>query len=81
MRDAISGDRVRVRMSRMKADGEDEADGHADRSKGPERNKTTRRHHRRQRGFWFVIPDGTVLREPILARDASAKNAGRTTRS
>ena len=77
MRDAISGDRVRVSMSRMKESGRG---GRSGRTRGRveevlQRNKTRFAGTiARQRGLWFVIPDGTVLREPILARDASAKN-------
>ena len=77
MRDAISGDKVRVRMSRMKESGRG---GRGGRTRGQveevlQRNKTRfAGTMAKQRGFWFVIPDGRVLREPILARDASAKN-------
>jgi ribonuclease R len=77
---AITGDRVRAQVSR-KGRGTGRGSGAQEKrisgrvSKILERNKTRFAGTiSKQRGSWFVIPDGKALREPILARDAGAKD-------
>jgi len=79
--DAVSGDRVRVAVQGRGSSGGRGAGG--GQSRGPagrvleilERNKTRfTGTTAKQRGSWFVIPDGKEIREPILVRDAGAKS-------
>ncbi|MDG2031243.1 MAG: VacB/RNase II family 3'-5' exoribonuclease [Phycisphaerales bacterium] len=78
--DAITGDRVRAAVTRQaKATGRGSGEREV-RTSGRvveilERKKTRFTGTiQKRKGAWFVIPDGRSLREPILARDASAKN-------
>ena len=80
MMDAISGDHVRVVMNRPGGRPGGGPGRQGQRTRGRivevlERNKTSfTGTMARQRGEWYVLPDGKRLRTPILARDAAAKN-------
>ncbi len=78
--DAITGDRVRAAVTR-KARATGRGSGERElRTSGRVISVLERKKTRftgtieKRKGAWFVIPDGRSLREPILARDASAKN-------
>jgi ribonuclease R len=78
--DAITGDRVRAAVTR-KARATGRGSGEREvRTSGRVMSVLERKKTRftgtieKRKGSWFVIPDGRSLREPILARDASAKN-------
>ena len=80
VKDGITGDRVRVAVLRKSSRS---GFGSGGQDRGPsgrvlevlQRNKTTFAGTiAKQRGSWFVIPDGKEIREPILVRDAGAKN-------
>ena len=77
---AISGDRVRVVVTRKgrptgRGSGEREMRIAGRVVRILDRKKTTFTGTvARRRGTWLVIPDGRKLREPIIARDASAKD-------
>lgn len=77
---AISGDRVLARVLRRDGRRGRGAVGHEGRVSGRIIEVIKRNRTRftgtiaKQRGSWFVLPDGRDLREPILVRDASAKN-------
>jgi ribonuclease R len=78
--DALSGDRVRVRVRRDKRRG-----GTGAIARSPyvgqivevlERKRARFTGElRRQGGQWLVFPDGRELREPVVVRDPEAKNA------
>ena len=78
--DAITGDQVRavvMRKGRGNHRGSGTAEGRLSGRivKVLERKKTRFSGTvSRKRGSWFVIPDGKALREPILVRDAGAKD-------
>ncbi|MEE2681056.1 MAG: VacB/RNase II family 3'-5' exoribonuclease [Planctomycetota bacterium] len=80
MMDAISGDRVRVMMTRGGGGRGGGSGNQRDRTRGRiveilERNKTSFTGSvARQHGEWYVLPDGKRLRTPILARDGASKN-------
>lgn len=80
IKDAISGDRVRVAVQRKNNRG---GMGVGGRARGPAGRvlEVLERHKMRftgtvtgQRGTWLVIPDGKEIRNPILVRDAGAKS-------
>jgi len=78
--DAISGDRVRAAVMRKgrptgRGSGRLEVKTSGRVLEVIERRKTafTGSMHR-QRGSWFMIPDGRTIREPILVRDADSRN-------
>ena len=80
IKDAISGDRVRVAVQRKSTRAGFRA-GSPPRGPAGRVLEVLERHKTRfagtvakQRGSWFVIPDGKEIREPILVRDAGAKD-------
>jgi ribonuclease R len=83
--DALSGDRVRVRVKRERARGGVAAGGFGAGGRSPfvgeivevlERKRARFTGElRRQGGSWLVFPDGRELSEPVIVRDPEAKNA------
>ncbi|MEX2219585.1 MAG: VacB/RNase II family 3'-5' exoribonuclease [Phycisphaerales bacterium] len=81
--EALTGDRVRVRVRKEKRRGGSGASGPGGRSPyvGEIVEVVTRKRSqftgelRKQGSQWLVMPDGRELREPVVVRDPQAKNA------
>jgi ribonuclease R len=86
--DALSGDRVRVRVKRERARGGAAAGGFGTSGRSPfigqivevlERKRAQFTGELRRQGgagsHWLVFPDGKELTEPVIVRDPEAKNA------
>lgn len=84
--DALSGDRVRVRVKRERARGGAASGGFGAGGRSPyigqivevlerKRARFTGELRRQGSGAWLVFPDGKELGEPVIVRDPEAKNA------